>query len=149
MSPQEPLTVECPRCHTRFRAREDQLAAAGGQVRCGICLALFDASHATPAGPAESTPPDVDEADDPSPAGPTLGGRQGQWRRTLLLCVGAILAAAALAFQVLAYQFDRWALDPQFRFIYEFGCGVMGCELPDPPGQDVGVTLLDRGASLR
>ena len=149
MSPQEPLTVECPRCHTRFRAREDQLAAAAGQVRCGICLALIDASHAMSAGPAESTPSDADDGDDPSPAGPTLGPKQGQLRRTLLLCVGAILAAAALAFQVLAYQFDRWALDPQFRFIYEFGCGVMGCELPDPPGQDVDVTLLDRGASLR
>ncbi|MEE9254843.1 MAG: DUF3426 domain-containing protein [Pseudomonadales bacterium] len=37
-----PVT-ECPACSTRFRVGESQLEAAGGQVRCGACLNVFQA----------------------------------------------------------------------------------------------------------
>ena len=147
-SSQEPLTVECPRCHTRFRARQDQLAAAGGQVRCGVCLALFDSSRALPAESMGTSPSDAD-ADDPSPDDPSPKGRQHGWRRSALIWVGVVVALTALVFQVFTYRFDRWALDPQLRFIYEYACDVLGCELPDPSDQDVDVTWLDRRESLR
>ena len=129
---QESLIVECPHCHTRFRVREEQLAVAGGQVRCGICLALFDSGAAKPAETEESAPAEIGEADDASVSASAPDDRQDRWRRIALLSVGMVVAAAALVFQLFAYQFDRWATEPQLRFIYEFACGVIGCELPAP-----------------
>lgn len=41
----EPLITECPGCHARFRVTEGQLKLAGGQVRCGACLQVFDARN--------------------------------------------------------------------------------------------------------
>ncbi|MEQ8857197.1 MAG: DUF3426 domain-containing protein [Pseudomonadales bacterium] len=38
----EPLITECPSCLTRFRASEAQLQRAGGKVRCGACLTVFN-----------------------------------------------------------------------------------------------------------
>ena len=37
----EPLVTECPHCQTRFRVTESQLEIAGGKVRCGACLSVF------------------------------------------------------------------------------------------------------------
>ena len=125
------LIVECPHCHTRFRIREAQLAVAGGQVRCGVCLALFDSGIAGAAETEEGAPAAADGADNASAvaaSGPD--GGHDDWRRLALLSVGMVVAAAALVFQLFAYQFDHWATEPQLRFIYEFACGVIGCELP-------------------
>lgn len=38
----EPLITECPSCLTRFRVSLPQLQRAGGKVRCGACLAIFN-----------------------------------------------------------------------------------------------------------
>lgn len=38
----EPLITECPGCHTRFRVSDAHLQRAGGRVRCGACLTVFD-----------------------------------------------------------------------------------------------------------
>jgi|GEM_PF-2178474 len=38
----EPLVTQCPNCDTRFRVSESQLQVAGGRVRCGACLTVFD-----------------------------------------------------------------------------------------------------------
>ncbi len=35
------LLTRCPQCSTTFRISKDQLGAAGGSVRCGACLAVF------------------------------------------------------------------------------------------------------------
>ena len=131
-SPQVPLIVECPHCHTRFRARADQLAVARGRVRCGVCLALFDSGNAGSAETPESDPPGVDKADEAPQATATQHGKQHRWRWIALLWAGMAVAAVALVFQVLAYRFDDWSSEPQLRFIYEFACGVIGCELPAP-----------------
>ena len=131
-SPQEPLIVECPRCHTRFRAREDQFSAAGGRVRCGVCLALFDSVNARTAETPAVDAPGVDKADEAPQATAMQDGKQHRWRRIALLWAGMTVAALALAFQVFAYRFDHWSSEPQLRFIYEFACGVIGCELPAP-----------------
>ena len=80
----------------------------------------------------DSASRDASEADDTSLDTTPPDGKQRRWRRIVLLWAGMIVAAAALAFQVFAYRFDRWSSEPQLRFIYEFACGVIGCELPAP-----------------
>lgn len=61
----------CPACGSRFRVTEAQLGAAGGQVRCGACLALFDArstlESAALAGPAPVPPTPAPAAFHPAP----------------------------------------------------------------------------------
>ena len=37
------MKTECPHCHTLFRVSDQQIQNAGGQVRCGHCLAIFTA----------------------------------------------------------------------------------------------------------
>lgn len=37
------MITRCPSCHTHFRVHPEQLAARGGQVRCGKCSRVFDA----------------------------------------------------------------------------------------------------------
>jgi predicted Zn finger-like uncharacterized protein len=37
------MYTQCPECKTVFRLSEEQLAAAGGKVRCGHCLRVFTA----------------------------------------------------------------------------------------------------------
>ena len=41
----EPLITRCPSCNTQFRVTENQLAAAGGRVRCGACLRVFEGTE--------------------------------------------------------------------------------------------------------
>ena len=41
----DPLITECPNCDTRFRVTESQLQIAGGRVRCGACLVVFDGTE--------------------------------------------------------------------------------------------------------
>jgi len=50
------MYTECPHCHTLFRIRMDQLAAADGHARCSRCAKVFDALshlHETVPGPPE------------------------------------------------------------------------------------------------
>ncbi|MDR6233818.1 DUF3426 domain-containing protein [Pseudomonas oryzihabitans] len=57
------LVAQCPHCHTRFRVTQEHLAAADGDVRCGVCLEVFNATNqaapltAPEATPATTTPP--------------------------------------------------------------------------------------------
>jgi predicted Zn finger-like uncharacterized protein len=37
------MFTDCPECRRQFRIRADQLAAAGGEVRCGFCGRQFNA----------------------------------------------------------------------------------------------------------
>jgi len=51
------MVTECPSCGTRFRVRPEQLEARQGQVRCGLCMTVFDGREplvtaAEPAPPA-------------------------------------------------------------------------------------------------
>jgi len=39
------LLTKCPHCHTLFRIQQEHLAAAGGEVRCGVCYKIFDAEN--------------------------------------------------------------------------------------------------------
>lgn len=46
------LVAQCPHCQTRFRLSQEHLQAAGGNVRCGACLKVFDASAQIPVADA-------------------------------------------------------------------------------------------------
>ena len=39
------IVTRCPECQIAFRAEPSQLSAAGGLVRCGTCLAVFNAEQ--------------------------------------------------------------------------------------------------------
>ncbi|MDX1459250.1 MAG: DUF3426 domain-containing protein [Marinobacter sp.] len=57
---QSSLQTRCPKCETRFRVTDAQLSVAGGKVRCGNCMAVFNAvEHQVRSGAssAENTPP--------------------------------------------------------------------------------------------
>lgn len=63
----ESLLTKCPHCQTLFRIQQEHLAAAGGEVRCGVCYKVFDAekeglsySHGE-GSPAEKTFANQDE----------------------------------------------------------------------------------------
>jgi predicted Zn finger-like uncharacterized protein len=40
---QTSLQTHCPKCDTRFRVTDAQLSVAGGKVRCGNCMSVFNA----------------------------------------------------------------------------------------------------------
>ncbi|EDM47313.1 MJ0042 family finger-like domain-containing protein [Marinobacter salarius] len=40
---QSSLQTRCPKCETRFRVTDAQLSVASGKVRCGNCMAVFNA----------------------------------------------------------------------------------------------------------
>lgn len=76
---QSSLQTQCPKCKTRFRVSDEQLAVANGKVRCGHCMEIFNArEHRIPAPgqagkaapespirkPLASTPPEDGEEDD-------------------------------------------------------------------------------------
>ncbi|HKJ75670.1 MAG TPA: DUF3426 domain-containing protein [Gammaproteobacteria bacterium] len=60
------MYTQCPECRTIFRVHEDQLAAAGGRVRCGQCMHVFKApDHQVdrlPGGTGEGAEEAVDAA---------------------------------------------------------------------------------------
>lgn len=53
------LTTRCSACSTEFRVTEQQLAARNGWVRCGQCMAVFDARRALVVPLAEANTPPV------------------------------------------------------------------------------------------
>ena len=57
------MITHCPSCHTHFRVHAEQLAARGGQVRCGKCSRVFDALEhlIEEAGPARERSAAQDE----------------------------------------------------------------------------------------
>jgi len=53
------LLTKCPHCQTLFRIQQEHLAAAGGEVRCGVCYKVFDAeSDGLPYSQDEDSPAD-------------------------------------------------------------------------------------------
>jgi hypothetical protein len=50
--------------------------------------------------------------------------------RRPLVWLGIFIGLLLLTAQVLWYQFDDWAKDPQWRGVYQPLCRVFGCELP-------------------
>lgn len=69
------MYTQCPECQTVFRLTEEQLALAGGKVRCGHCLGVFTArEHEVDAVPQ---PPEPRPAPRGQKAAAASTGRQG------------------------------------------------------------------------
>lgn len=141
MSESQPLIAECPSCQTRFRVTEEQLAVAGGRVRCGACLAVFDGRAAavsdeetTVVGDPVDVLLEVETAE--QGAGPD-SAQEGELpphefeepRKPLhpmLLATGIAAMLALLAAGVLVLQYEAFVHDPLLRQAYE----IVGVEVP-------------------
>ena len=56
---QSSLQTQCPQCETRFRVTDEQLGVAGGKVRCGSCMKVFNAlEHRVTESGTTETPPE-------------------------------------------------------------------------------------------
>ncbi|WP_289101603.1 DUF3426 domain-containing protein [uncultured Marinobacter sp.] len=56
---QSSLQTQCPQCETRFRVTDEQLGVAGGKVRCGSCMNVFNAlEHRVSDSGTIATPPE-------------------------------------------------------------------------------------------
>ncbi|MCE0758243.1 DUF3426 domain-containing protein [Marinobacter sp. G11] len=56
---QSSLQTQCPQCETRFRVTDEQLGVAGGKVRCGSCMNVFNAlEHRVTESGTIATPPE-------------------------------------------------------------------------------------------
>ncbi|KPQ29815.1 MAG: Protein of unknown function (DUF3426) [Marinobacter excellens HL-55] len=69
--PQSSLQTQCPNCETRFRVTDEQLSIAGGKVRCGSCMKVFNAvehqvAKATGSATADKTTPKAPDASGPA-----------------------------------------------------------------------------------
>lgn len=58
---QSSLQTHCPKCDTRFRVTDAQLSVAGGKVRCGNCMSVFNAIEHKTEEPAYGSPSPVPE----------------------------------------------------------------------------------------
>lgn len=72
------MVTQCPSCGTRFRVSQEQLVARQGQVRCGLCMTVFDGRqplvNVPEAAPSGARPPEAPafrlEPDDPAAVAP-------------------------------------------------------------------------------
>ena len=149
------MQTECPHCHSIFEMNLEQLNQAHGQVRCGFCLAIFEASpiHAkaevpdsTPSimhEPAYSKPlPNhIDEAlprvlPDVIPPQLRAESRAGKPRfvhlETTLLSIGIVLSIFAGIIQYSYYHRYQLVQQNDLRPWLIKLCEVTGCDLPEP-----------------
>lgn len=66
---QSSLQTQCPQCETHFRVTDEQLGVAGGKVRCGSCMNVFNAleHRVTESGTTET--PLEEKPQEPADAG--------------------------------------------------------------------------------
>ncbi|HKX37911.1 MAG TPA: DUF3426 domain-containing protein [Burkholderiales bacterium] len=148
------LVTRCPACATAFRAHREQLAARGGKVRCGKCLAVFDGIAALveegPERVAVEPSPQLglfDPSRRPAPQSPAASeeapvpefmARQEPPRRPWVWGFLALLAALALAGQgAYRYRAELAATFPQARPALEAGCELIGCAVRLPRRPDL------------
>ena len=139
----EHLICICPICRTRFRASDDLLKVAGGQVRCGACLVVFNGhDHQVPQTPSNDRRPAVEDAaggalDVPAaeataapPSSTAADGPQTRMAGQLAMAIGILALAALLVVNVFWLRWESWSRQPALRGIYASACSVVGCELP-------------------
>jgi predicted Zn finger-like uncharacterized protein len=142
--------TRCPECGTAFRITGAQLAARGGQARCGRCGAVFDAratlesaADTTPgtartgAAKVDTRPPRRESGtashadtnsgwlrDEPSPP-----ARRSTWAWLCASAVAVVLLAAQLAFYFRGEVVLLW---PAVKPMLARACATLGCDLPLP-----------------
>jgi predicted Zn finger-like uncharacterized protein len=159
------LITRCPTCGTTFRALPSQLSVRGGMVRCGKCAATFDgvanlveesataAAEPSPqlglfdpgaarapagASPASRPAPRRTPRADDEPLPEFLEEELPRSRYSVAWGLGALIAAAALAGQLVTqYRTELATLAPQLRPVLAEGCRVLDCELRLPRRPDL------------
>jgi predicted Zn finger-like uncharacterized protein len=132
------LVTRCPVCTTAFRVRRAQLASRAGRVRCGKCGTVFDgvASLGEDGGAPELAPPRPPKkpvAAKAEPLPPFLADEAPGVRHTLLWGLLALVAAGALAAQIVFhYRTEVAVVAPAARPVLEAACGRLGCDVPLP-----------------
>lgn len=126
------LLCICPICRTRFRASEELLNVAAGQVRCGACLAVFNGRdhllEPTAAGDGEPRQAPKEERASARAAAADAPPSASAMSLTAPLASILILAAALFA-NLLWLRFDVWSQQPAWRTVYEDACEFIGCRL--------------------
>ena len=162
----------CPSCLRRFRLRAEQLAAAGGKVRCGYCRVVFNAlehlrdtdGQATPprppapAAPAKPRPETAAEVSSAPPPAETLGPEWQPEPYLLDVLVGAepptsphpLWRVAAVSLLVLLglqlawnYRDELQSYSPPLQDGFRQLCASDRC-LPRRRGSLAGLSVLDR-----
>jgi predicted Zn finger-like uncharacterized protein len=126
--------TSCPACGTTFRAQREQLAARGGQVRCGRCGTVFNGIAALIDEAGEPLGIESRPAGEPVPEFLAERVRHGS---------GAWAFAAGLALLVLAgqvayrYRNELAAYVPAARGPLREACTLLDCEVKLPRRPDL------------
>jgi predicted Zn finger-like uncharacterized protein len=121
------MRTRCPCCRTTFRVNEEQLAAAGGKVRCGACQTVFDGRAHLLA--ATRTPTSTTRgADDLTFVTRTHAPRST--RSTVGWTLLNLALLISLAGQYAHHHRAALAAQPTFRPGVELLCKVARCDLP-------------------
>lgn len=152
------MYTQCPNCHSYFRVTAEQLRAAEGRVRCGVCDTVFDALEhleealpRTEPDPEVATAPPEPEAEPETtpdsepvprrprqPSGtrdkrkqtPAAHGRGHRLAATTGWLVGSLLLLALFPVQFLYFERDALAASyPELRPTLEQLCAVADCRV--------------------
>jgi len=154
------MQTECPHCNTVFRVSEADLEKAGGQVRCGHCLAVFTAENPystsrfqaenTPEASHNESPKDLHNSFEDSlsaietdhvvadviPPELRAESRRGKNRfgfmGTLILTLGILTGIAALLLQYAYYNRNSLIKMTELRPWLNIMCQQINCTLPPP-----------------
>ncbi|MFP4131272.1 MAG: DUF3426 domain-containing protein [Thiohalospira sp.] len=151
------MYTQCPNCHSHFRVTAEQLRAADGRVRCGVCDTVFDALEhleealpRTEPDPEAVAPPEPEDrpqapVEDESPPrrprqsagtrrkGDRPAARASRGRRvaaTTGWLVASLLLLALFPAQFLYFERNALAANyPELRPTLEQLCEVAGCRV--------------------
>ena len=110
-----------------------QVATDGGESQHRAPAHAEDAAvaaDAPEAAPAQTAPEPASPANVALALGPEDLIERPRRRRRWWLPLLVLLGAALLAAQVLYFQFDAWAKNPDIRPVYEWLCPRLHCQLP-------------------
>ena len=133
------FVTECPECHAKFRVTDGQLRLAGGRVRCGNCLSIFDAESGRADRPTV-TP--IDHAEEPSSVGsqftqldaePIVLERfntqpESPFKTALMILI-LLLCTTLAALQYLWFERAKLNAHPSLRPFYILACSQIDCDL--------------------
>lgn len=135
------MMTRCPTCGTAFRVTEQQLSARDGQVRCGRCDTLFDATSTLSSDPV-TRPRDPLSPPTSGSMAVLLGTEKGasfdfgpQTPRpsSRLWWIGSLLLLLALLIQGgYRYRGEIAVLLPEAKPLLERICIELGCDVPLP-----------------